>query len=612
MKRYFKPFVLLVLVSMILTSCLMTDIETAQQFIQEGDKYFEHQKYEEAIVRYNKAIQMNPESAIAYNNIAAALTFLDKPEEAITYCEKALLVDPHMEMAYSNMGLALNILERYEEALIKFDKAIEIDSGSDFAYYNKGDSLLNLDRYEEALECFNKAIAINPDYSNAYLGKAVCFYYIGDYSEGILACNKAIELNSSYKEAYLWKAKSLILPNDYDNAISAVNSAIDLDAFYLDAYMTKLSILYNIENYIECIKLGNQAIINFPENEDIIWYIADCYSAQYKYKEAIEKYKEVLNINPNNEVVLTYLGWSYYFIQDYTNAESVLSKALEIDKDSDIALELKEAIKETKLPQGQRIVEFIKNNYLYIDKVKNFKSKSEKFSKKSSVTHEDIELYLKAIIPKDDYFTFILYGEDYDELENMESENQLEHKAYGKDSYYIRIKAFNSSVGHEFRKIVKDIKNSYNKNLIIDLRDNSGGYTEPSCLILDKLLPECTTSTFLYKDGTKDVYNSDVSYIRFNKIILLVNENSASSSELLALGLKLKLQDVIIIGRNTYGKGVGQQVFENIKEKYAIFLVNFYWSIDNKNINGKGIKPDILVKSNKDSDFFNEVDKIIN
>jgi tetratricopeptide (TPR) repeat protein len=645
MKKLFKSIIVLSILIIAFAGCQLIDFDASNKYVEHGDNYFDLQKYEEAISQYNKAIRINSNNAMAYNNIAAALTFLGRSEEAISYCEKAIDLSPDMGMAYANMGLALNNLKKYEEALVYFDKAIALDSDNDFAYSNKGDALLYLMRYQESLESFQKARTINPDYTNAYLGEALCHYYLENYNEGISICDKIIEGNSDFIDAYLWKAKSLIQKSLYDaalstlgividkapgeadafyiksiaflkkemfeEALSAVNNVIELDDHYFDAYMTKLSILYKQRNYVECVEFGNYAVTKFPDNEDILWYVADSYSAQYKHEEAIGSYKEVLKVNPNNEGVLTYLGWSYYFIEDYVNSEKTLIKALAINQESSIALELKAALEETKLPEGKRIVEFVKNNYLYIDKIKDFDKKSKTFAEKANVTHNEIEEYISLVMTKDDYFTFVLYGEDYDELENLESQSQIEHRPYGKDSYYIKIKSFNLNAGNEFEKIIKSVNSNYNKNLIIDLRDNTGGYTETSNQILDTLLPTCATSTLVYRDKSEEIYKSDGEQIKFKKVIIFVNENSASSSELLSLGLRLKLDNVTIIGSKTYGKGVGQEVFENKRKKYAIFLVSFYWNIDNKNINGTGIKPDILINSYSDSDYYSEVDKII-
>ena len=114
-------------------------------------------------------------------------------------------------------------------------------------------------------------------------------------------------------------------------------------------------------------------------------------------------------------------------------------------------------------------------------------------------------------------------------------------------------------------------------------------------IMLDALLPECTPSYIIERDGYISSFRSDKGHIKFKKIGLLVNEKTASSSELLALGLKTYADNVTIIGRKTMGRGVGQTVYMDRTKGYALFLVNHYWNVLQQNINEQGLPIDIRV-----------------
>ena len=129
--------------------------------------------------------------------------------------------------------------------------------------------------------------------------------------------------------------------------------------------------------------------------------------------------------------------------------------------------------------------------------------------------------------------------------------------------------------------------------------------------MLDFLLPECVTSYLVDRDSEIYTYKSDKNQMTFKHIYIYVNENSASSSELLTLGLKTYLNNVTVIGRPTVGKGVGQTVFESKKNKYMIFLVCTYWNIKEKNISSQKIQPDINIKGNELSNYINAMNKHI-
>lgn len=105
------------------------------------------------------------------------------------------------------------------------------------------------------------------------------------------------------------------------------------------------------------------------------------------------------------------------------------------------------------------------------------------------------------------------------------------------------------------------------------------------------------------RNGEIYSYYSDQSQVSFKHIYVLVNGESASSAELLTLGLDTYLQNVTVIGEPTFGKGVAQITFENIKKKYMIFLVSSYWNIKEKNISDSRIQPDIYLSSDNLQDY---------
>ena len=360
--------------------------------------------------------------------------------------------------------------------------------------------------------------------------------------------------------------------------------SIDLDPKYESAYLEKVAVLYYQKDYDNCIKFAETSQKLFPKGIHFPWYKADCYSAKFQYENAIKALEEALKINPNNDSVIASIGWDYYYLQNYMKATEYAEKALKVNSKSNSAQNLKKALEKTKLPEGQRVVNFVRDYYLYYNKVQDFEGKSKEISAKQEVTVDEIKNYISSVRVKDDLYTFVVSGALYDELMKLEDTNRILSKELDASTFYIRINSFTQSTGYEFKKVLDSISKPEEKNLVIDLRDNSGGLAVPSNDILDFLLPECVTSNVIYRDGYSRPYYSDEGQTKFKKIIILVNENSASSSELLTLGLKKYLNNVVILGRPTVGKGVGQFTYEDKAKKYMIFLVNHYWNVIGVNL----------------------------
>jgi len=162
------------------------------------------------------------------------------------------------------------------------------------------------------------------------------------------------------------------------------------------------------------------------------------------------------------------------------------------------------------------------------------------------------------------------------------------------DVAYITIEEFNLSTASEVAKYLNAMKiTGYNK-LILDLRNNTGGYVDQAVYVARNFVPSGVITTLKYKDSDKDTeYRS---YLKENpyKMVVLVNENSASSAEILAGAL----QDsgIKLIGKNTYGKGVFQNTY-NLKDGGSIKITTGqYFTPSGKCIDQVGLTPDVVVE----------------
>jgi len=163
--------------------------EDAETWYKKGNALSELGKYQEAIVCYDKAIEINPIYDAAWYSKGAVLVRLGKDQEAIVCFDKALEIDPRYDTWYSK-GAVLSKLGKYQEAVYCFDKALALNPRYAKAWNDKGVSLLDLGRPQEAIACYDKAIEINPREYKAW-------FYKG-YVEDIL--NKTQAAITSYKQ----------------------------------------------------------------------------------------------------------------------------------------------------------------------------------------------------------------------------------------------------------------------------------------------------------------------------------------------------------------------------------------------------------------------------
>ena len=153
------------------------------------------------------------------------------------------------------------------------------------------------------------------------------------------------------------------------------------------------------------------------------------------------------------------------------------------------------------------------------------------------------------------------------------------------------VKSYEKPSGKEFKAAVKDLKSKGCTKFILDLRDNGGGLTDPSIEIADYLLPACKIMSENTKDGSETVYNSKASSADLDMVIL-VNENTASASEILTAALQDNGAGTVI-GTKTYGKGVTQMMHKFSDGTAVKLTVTEYFRPSGETVNGVGITPDI-------------------
>lgn len=153
-----------------------------------------------------------------------------KYEEAIGKYDQALALEPNLAMAWVGKGLAKNGLEEFGDALDAFEMAISINPGYAKAWYGKGVALFELGRYEDSIAAFDRALEIYPEYGYIlYYSKANAFYALEDYRAAIPLYEKALTLKPDYAPGWTRLGEALYSSGDYEGALAAFDKGLALD-----------------------------------------------------------------------------------------------------------------------------------------------------------------------------------------------------------------------------------------------------------------------------------------------------------------------------------------------------------------------------------------------
>ncbi len=200
----------------------------ALEWINKGVSLYNLGKHQEAMVYFDRSIEINPRDANAWNNKGAVLLNQGSFEEALKCYDHAIEINPRDANAWNNKGAVLLNQGRYEESLKCLDRAIEINPNHANAWYNKGVVLGNQGSFEEALKCYDRAIEIDPNLASVWYNKGNLLGRQGRFEEALKCYDRAIEVNPNFASAWYNKAFSEDKLGQKQDAIFSYKKFIEL------------------------------------------------------------------------------------------------------------------------------------------------------------------------------------------------------------------------------------------------------------------------------------------------------------------------------------------------------------------------------------------------
>jgi tetratricopeptide (TPR) repeat protein len=227
-------------------------------------KLYEEKKQAERMPFLNRAIELKPDYANAYNSRGNAYSALKQYEQAIADYNHAIELDPKYVYAYNGRGNAYRKLKQYERAIADYNHALELDPKYANAYNGRGNAFLWLKKTEQAKSDYNRArelepkdvnlrwmaewaamskkrvrqeiveefeniAAVDPQHYVAYLCRGVALGLRRKLKEGLAEMEKAIPLESGEWDAYFWKGMICAYMGRNMAAIEAIEKALEVD-----------------------------------------------------------------------------------------------------------------------------------------------------------------------------------------------------------------------------------------------------------------------------------------------------------------------------------------------------------------------------------------------
>ena len=215
-------------------------------------------EYDLALEDIKKLFELNVDKEylyMYYDNLGLIKSNMGKYDEAIVNFDKSIELNNKYDNVYNNRGLTFLTLKKYKEAIRDFNRAIKLNNKFKLPYLNRGISNFYLEKYNESIKDFNKVISLDDKYEEAYYYKALNYYVLDNYKESLYNFSILSKLNHNFSASNLINIITKYFELNYNSILNIISLLVE-DNSYIDIWKkdTTLSILNkeieNIDNDI--------------------------------------------------------------------------------------------------------------------------------------------------------------------------------------------------------------------------------------------------------------------------------------------------------------------------------------------------------------------------
>src|SRR5471030_1487237 len=204
---------------------------------------FQTADFETAAGFIRSALLVRPDDAVAHSNLGNALKEMQHLEDALLSYERALELSGGDADTYYNRGVALQALRRQADALDSYDRALAINSGDDQAWNNRAAVLKQTGQFDAALHSVRQALAVNPHCVEAHNQCGMILQEMGRLDAAEASYRQALELVPDYAAAHLNLGRVALSRQRYKDALRSCDRAIGLSPRLTEAYQQRAIVL---------------------------------------------------------------------------------------------------------------------------------------------------------------------------------------------------------------------------------------------------------------------------------------------------------------------------------------------------------------------------------
>jgi tetratricopeptide (TPR) repeat protein len=236
------------------------DPNNALAHFNKGSALYQLRQLDAALASYNQAVAIKPNYADAYFSRGNVLHECGRLPAALASYNQAIALKADNAAAYFCRGIVLRELKELDAALASFDQAIASQADFADAHFHRAGLLCDFQRYEAAIASFDKAIQYKPDCSEAYFYRGVTLATLAEYQQALASYDRAIAIRADFAEAYCNRGNVLMQLQQFDAALASYNQAIAIKGNFALAYSNRGNVLKALNLLDAALASYNQAI----------------------------------------------------------------------------------------------------------------------------------------------------------------------------------------------------------------------------------------------------------------------------------------------------------------------------------------------------------------
>jgi len=195
----------------------MKNYPTISDLFDQAIQYTDQKQINLALQIYDQIIRIQPNHAIAYNNMGILFNQIDQFQNADVSFDRATHIDPSYANAWFNWGNTLKEQDEFDLAIEKYKMAISYQPTFAEAYNNMGECYLNCDQLDKSIEAYQKAVSINPRLAGTLYNLGNVYYKNHQYQQALTYFKQCIAIQPDNKDAHYHFSFTLLLLGDYAN-----------------------------------------------------------------------------------------------------------------------------------------------------------------------------------------------------------------------------------------------------------------------------------------------------------------------------------------------------------------------------------------------------------